>query len=217
MTADIGGKRVQSQPLKLKVLQSDPSAPPAEYADKLAFLWPVLPKKELYVGEIAVAELRLYVRSEVRRVTDLRVPPLRGDGFTSGNQMNGQRFQRRVGNAQFTVIPILQTVTPIKTGDLALGPVNGSVVARVVTGGRNFFEIDPEDPFGPAMRAQQVPLTVEQQMMRVLPVPTENVPRGFSGAIGNYQLIWGTAAPRTRSVDLTRAWCARVLVPLDSQ
>ena len=36
-------------------------------------------------------------------------------------------------------------------------------------------------------------------------------------AIGNYQLIWGAAAPRARSVDLTRAWCARVLVPLDSQ
>jgi hypothetical protein len=36
-------------------------------------------------------------------------------------------------------------------------------------------------------------------------------------AIGNYQLIWGAAAPRARSVDLTRAWCARVFVPLDSQ
>jgi hypothetical protein len=36
-------------------------------------------------------------------------------------------------------------------------------------------------------------------------------------ATGNYQLVWGAAAPRARSVDLTRAWCARVLVPLDSQ
>ena len=201
MTADIGGKRVQSQPLKLKVLQNDPSAPPAEYADKLAFLWPVLTKKELYVGEIAVAEVRLYVRSEVRRVTDLRVPPLRGDGFTSGNQTNAQRFPRRVGNAQFTVIPILQTITPIKTGDLALGPVNGSVMAHVVTGGRNFFEIDPEDPWGPATRVQQVPLTVEQQTMRALPVPTENVPPGFSGAIGNYQLSFSAGPTNVAAGD----------------
>jgi hypothetical protein len=36
-------------------------------------------------------------------------------------------------------------------------------------------------------------------------------------AIGNYQLIWGAAAPRARSIDLTGAWCARVLVPLDRQ
>jgi hypothetical protein len=36
-------------------------------------------------------------------------------------------------------------------------------------------------------------------------------------ASGNYQLIWGAPAPRARSIDLTHAWCARVLVPLDSQ
>jgi hypothetical protein len=35
-------------------------------------------------------------------------------------------------------------------------------------------------------------------------------------ASANYQLVWGAAAPRSRSVDLTSAWCARVLVPLDS-
>jgi len=34
-------------------------------------------------------------------------------------------------------------------------------------------------------------------------------------AIGNYQLIWGASIPRARSVDLTRAWCASVLVPLE--
>lgn len=32
-------------------------------------------------------------------------------------------------------------------------------------------------------------------------------------AAKNYQLIWGTGAPRARAVDMTRAWCARVLVP----
>jgi hypothetical protein len=189
MTAEIEGKRVQSQPLKLKVLQSDPSAPPAEYANKLAFLWPVLPKKELYVGEIMVTELRLYLRSETRRLSALQVPPLRGDGFTIGNQVNGQRFQRRVGTATFTIIPILQTITPIKTGDLEVSAINGSVVLHVVTGGqRSLLDFDAEDPFGPATRAQQVPLTVEQRTLHVLPLPEQNVPPGFSGAIGSYNM-----------------------------
>jgi hypothetical protein len=31
-------------------------------------------------------------------------------------------------------------------------------------------------------------------------------------ALANYQLVWGAAD--ARSVDLTRAWCVRVLVPL---
>jgi len=34
-------------------------------------------------------------------------------------------------------------------------------------------------------------------------------------AAGNYQLIGGATAPQARSIDLTRTWCARVLVPLD--
>jgi hypothetical protein len=34
-------------------------------------------------------------------------------------------------------------------------------------------------------------------------------------AAGIYQLMGGAAAPRARSIDLTRAWCARVTVPLD--
>jgi len=35
-------------------------------------------------------------------------------------------------------------------------------------------------------------------------------------AAGNYQLLWGATTLRSRSVDLSSAWCARVLVPLDS-
>jgi hypothetical protein len=34
-------------------------------------------------------------------------------------------------------------------------------------------------------------------------------------AAGIYQLMGGAAAPRARSIDLTSAWCARVMVPLD--
>src|SRR5437899_1474939 len=56
LVANVDGQRLRSQPLKLKVLQSDPSAPPAESSDKLAFLWLVLAKPEVYVGEQFVAE-----------------------------------------------------------------------------------------------------------------------------------------------------------------
>jgi hypothetical protein len=187
----------------LKVLASDPSAPPADYANKAAFLWPVLPKKEMYVGEVRIVELRLYLRSEIRRYGDLRLPPLRGDGFTGGKQNGGQQFQRRLGNAQFTVIPIYQTVTPVKTGDLALASINGSVVVRIATGGRRsiFDGFDPDDPFGPATRAEQVQLTVDQQSIRVLPLPQENVPPGFAGAIGIYQLSYNAGPTNVTAGD----------------
>src|SRR5262249_40015986 len=93
-----------------------------------------------------------------------------------------------LGNAQFKIVPILQTLTALKAGDLALSPLNGTVVVRVSNGsrGNNFpggFDFD-----GFFARPEQVPLSVEQQSVRVLPLPQENVPPGFSGAIGNYSL-----------------------------
>src|SRR6185312_6590586 len=40
ISAKIGGKMVQSQPIQLKVAAVDPATmPPADYANKLAFLW----------------------------------------------------------------------------------------------------------------------------------------------------------------------------------
>ena len=104
--AQLDGQNVQSQPLRLKVLASDPSAPPAEYADKLSFLWPVLPKTNFYLGEVFVLELRLYVRGDVAKPSDLRIPPMRGDGFisaTTNNYKQNPPFDRRVGNAQFRI------------------------------------------------------------------------------------------------------------------
>ena len=53
-----------------------------------------------------------------------------------------------------------------------------------------------EDPLRPATRPQQLPLTVEQQTLRVLPLPQENVPPGFSGAIGSYNMSC-SAGPTT--------------------
>jgi hypothetical protein len=207
ITAQIDGQNVASQPLRLRVLASDPSAPPAEYAQKLAFLWPVLPKKEVYLGEVLVVEMRLYVRGDVVNVSDLRIPPLRGDGFislTSDAYQQSHQYQRRVGNAQFGVYPILTAIAALKTGDMALGPMNGSVVANMPGRGRrpsNPFDIDIDSFFGPRTQPQQVALALEQQTIHIIPVPTENVPAGFSGAVGNYTMSFSAGPTNVAAGD----------------
>src|SRR5205807_4188910 len=105
IAADVDGKILQSQPLRLKVLQSDPSAPPPESAEKLAFLWLALPKKEVFAGEVLIPELRLYVRGDVHNISDLQMPPLAGSDFISSKLIQGKQYQRRVGNTPFTVLP----------------------------------------------------------------------------------------------------------------
>src|SRR5436305_5988558 len=83
LIAVVDGQRLQSSELKLKVLLSDPSAPPAEFADKLAFLWLILPKTEVFIGEPLVVELRLYLRGDVQNISDAQILPLGGGAFTA--------------------------------------------------------------------------------------------------------------------------------------
>ncbi len=175
---NLNGQRVSSAPVKLKVLREDPASPPPSLATNMAFLWLVLPKKELYVGEAVVGELRLYLRQEVGNISNPQIPPLTGDGFILGKFNQGQQFKRNVGNASFTVIPMPFAATAIKTGPLTIGPVNGSVI---LLGGRPDF-------FGNYSQRAQATLNVEAQTFQSLPLPVENIPPLFTGAVGNYTM-----------------------------
>ena len=198
LIAVVDAQRLPSSELKLKVLLTDPSAPPPEYAEKLAFLWLTLPKTEVFLGETLVGELRLYARGDVQNVSEPQIPALSSGGFTAGNFVQGQQYQRRVGTTPFTIIPLQVALTPIKTGLLAVGPLNGSVVAHVIPGGRRGR--DPfENFFGPQTQAQRVPLTLEARNLQVKPLPATNVPPNFSGAVGNFTMAF-SAGPTNVAV-----------------
>lgn len=178
IAAEVGGQRLTSQPLRLTVRQSDPVAPPEQLAEQMAFLWLNLPKPEIYVGEVVVAELRLYVRSGVGNVSDLQLPSLNGEGYNAGQVVPGKQYQRRVGNTPFSVVPFQFTLMPVKGGLLTIGPATGSVVAL----------FGPTDFFGRHTQRRQLQLSLERQTFQAISLPTQNVPRDFIGAVGNYTL-----------------------------
>ena len=181
---EIGGEKLSSAPLKLKVMLEDPVTPPAELATNLAFLWLSLPTREVFVGEVVLVEMRLYLRGEVGDISGLQVPPLNGDGYNAGKLVQGQQFQRKVGGATFSIIPLNSSLTPVKTGLLTIGPVEGTVVLH---GGRRDF-------FGRYSQQAQARLSTPPRKLQVLPLPTQNVPADFGGAIGNFTLLV-TAGP----------------------
>jgi hypothetical protein len=183
----MNGQTFSSQPLKLKVVASDPSAPPAGNAEKMAFLWVELPKTNLYINEPVVVEFRIYLRSDVRRYGDLQFSP-DGNGLTFSKIAQGQQYQRRVGNATFTVVPLSVAITPVKTGTVSLNPINGSILLN----GRDPMDI--AGFFGPPTRPQRAPLTAERMDLQVSPLPEEHVPAGFNGVVGSYTMTV-TAGP----------------------
>lgn len=186
---EVEGQKLSSQPLKLRVIAEDPTTPPAEFAQKPAFLWLVLPKRDIYVGEAVPAEMRLYLRSEIGTISNPQIPNPTGEGFNNGSIVQGPQFRRRVGNAEFNVLPLMFSLTPVKTGPLKLSPINGSVVIHF--GGQDFF--------GRYSQNQRVALALEAQAMQVMPLPAGDVPADFNGAIGNFTLT-SSAGPTNVAV-----------------
>lgn len=185
--AKVNGQILESKPLRLKVIASDPSAPPPGFADKMAFLWLVPPRTNLFINEPVVAEFRLYFRSDVHRYSNPQNLMPDGNGLTFGKFVESGQYQRRVGNAVFTVLPLYMAITPVKTGTVTINPINATIVLN---------NPDPMDFgfFAPRMTPQQVTLTSDRIDFEVAPLPGDNVPPNFNGAVGNYTMTV-TAGP----------------------
>jgi hypothetical protein len=120
------------------------------------------------------------------------------EGFNVSQQMlRGTDRRARIGAATYQVLPILFTLKPVKTGVLNLGPATFNAVMELPSpdGRRDpFFE-----QFGmrsPFFRGEQkrVVLATEATNLQCLPWPSQNVPPGFNGAVGNYTMTV-TAGP----------------------
>lgn len=177
-TLDVSGQKISSAPRTLKVLREDPNSPPAEFGTNQVFLWLALPKRDLVLGEIIVAEARLYLRNEIGNISDLQIPSISGDGYNAGSLNRAGQFQRRVGNSSYNVLPFSFTLAPVKSGALTVGPLNGSVT---IYGGQ-------QDIFGRYRQSAQASFTTEPRQLLVSPVPKENAPANFTGAVGNYTM-----------------------------
>lgn len=194
VTVEIGGQKIATQPLQLKVLKPN-APPPAAVASgtQMAFLKLVLPKKEAYVGEALTAQLQLYLSGRVQNIGGFQITAFPADGFNVGKMVEGQHRQARIGDTVYSMIPLSYALTAIKTGTYTVGPVSASVVLDVASGTRRrdpFFEQfgmrDPFERFN--TERQQLPLATDAQPVNLLPVPLANAPTNFTGAVGTYTM-----------------------------
>ncbi|MCU0785892.1 MAG: BatD family protein [Verrucomicrobia bacterium] len=193
LTVTLGGQKMTSLPLKLKVLQ--PGAPPPEAVNagtQPAFLKLILPKKEVYLGEVIAAELQFYFRQGVQIAGQPQLTATPADGFTTlGKIAAGQQRQVQIGNAVYNVLPAAMALKAIKTGPLTVGPVTAAVVVQLPSQNRRrnpFFEqFGFDDPFNSGER-RQLSIATDTETVQSLPLPVENVPPGFNGAVGSYTM-----------------------------
>ncbi len=183
LQVNVGGRAVVSQPLALKIVPAAAAANAAGGLAQYAFMKLIVPKTEVYVGEPFPVEIHLYFQS----VRDVQMPQLKAAGFSLGQSAKPSQTQTQVGNVGYNLAVFKMSATAARAGNLTLGPAECSLTVLVpVTNQRS------RDPFanffGAPAQARPTVLASDSHVLRVLPLPAQNVPPGFSGAVGSYQL-----------------------------
>jgi len=198
IAADVNGQTLTSPPLQLKVVP--PSAASASQIDsgsQMAFLKLTLPKDKVFAGEVVTANLEIYLRDDVRNFGNFQFTATPADGFTIGKLKEGQTQRAQIGSRVYTVMPVSMALTVTKTGMLSLGPLAANLTLLIS---------DPNQPnnaffqqFFNNGEQKQISLATGTVKVESLPLPAENVPPNFNGAIGEYTMTV-TAGPTNVAV-----------------
>lgn len=198
----VGREKFTTPELKLTV---GASAPDSGAKERLVFAEIVLPKETAYVGEAVPAEIRVYVDSRVRWQAD-QMAVLKGDGFTAQKMPNPTQSQATRDGRSYDVMIFRTAITPVKTGKLSLGPGQVSILAQVPRQrrqrGNSIFDDDFfMDPFGSMGVAQRVGIEAPAIELEVKPLPAAGQPKGFSGAVGQFEMSMSASPERVKTGD----------------
>jgi hypothetical protein len=210
----VGNQVVQSQTVALKV--SPANTPAADATPKTAFLQLAVPKTEYYLGEVFQVEMNLFFQS-----ARADMPQLKSDGFSLSAPPQHTQNRVRIGNGIYQQHSFRYAGRALKTGDVTFGPAECNIDIQVV--------VQDTDPFFGGLiqryRSQPTTLRSEPVNLKILPLPTENKPASFNGAVGKYSFRAavnktevGVGDPITISVEINGmgAWDAVQLPPLDT-
>jgi hypothetical protein len=184
LTAEVAGEQLHTEPLTLKVRKPSAPAPDAiKSGSQTAFLKLVLPKKEIYVGETIVAQLEIYVQNGVQ-VPAWQPTSFPAEGFNVGKSVQGSQHQVQIGDQAYVMVPLKMALTAVKAGAMTLGPYMATVTLDVPVRGQG----DPFDRLFRRSDRKQISLATEAEQVQLLPLPRENAPADFNGAVGQYTL-----------------------------
>jgi hypothetical protein len=155
---------------------------------QIAFMKMTLPKTNIYAGEVIAADIQIYIRQDVQLADNPHIEGVAAEGFTVGKIPPGNGGRVQIGNAIYNVIPAKIALTAIKPGPLSIGPVTLGLVLDVPS------ENQPPATFGGLIirigggERKQISIATETIKAEALPLPVENVPPDFNGAVGDYTL-----------------------------
>jgi len=178
----VGNATVSSQPIRLRVLKASEGPVGPGGTLKPAFVKIITPKTNVFVGEVLPVEIQVYALNR----HELSMPQLKTDGFTLGSITQPTQSRSQIDNAVYEVFTFRVAATPVRTGELTLGPAECNLSLRYRRAR------DPADPFadffGAGIEVRPYTAIGPPQTLQALPLPDAGRPENFTGAVGHFEI-----------------------------
>ncbi|MDG1145788.1 MAG: BatD family protein [Flavobacteriales bacterium] len=182
----VKGKELKSNTLSIQVLKSSPKATsntsPEAIAKRNVFVQLELSNSNPYVGEQVIASYKLYFSQEVRSPELLETPTFTGfwhEEFDLGK--NYPISETYIKGKKFQVALLKKLVLiPQHSGALLIAPMELEVPVATPTNQRDFFGRRTS-------RIVNIICSTGKRMLEVKALPKQNMPVGFSGAVGSFE------------------------------
>ncbi|HHN48282.1 MAG TPA: protein BatD [Bacteroidales bacterium] len=203
-----GGKQYSSNAVTIKVRPATSPPPgttapkdqqaPGTISSKDVFLRATVDKTNPYQGEQIIVTYRLYTRIPVSNYHIEQAPSTTGfwSEELSRDRTRLLQYTDVVDGQQYTVAELRKVALfPQRSGTLRIEPLEVEIVARVQQQqqrrrtGDPFFDNFFDDPFF-GRRTQNVQHTLRSNALNinVKPLPVQNRPAQFSGAVGDFKI-----------------------------
>jgi hypothetical protein len=174
--------------------------------DGSAFVRLEVPKRDIYVGESVPAEIQIGMRDGFASSIN-GLPKLNSDDFTLNNlSRQPEHATKLIDGRPFTVYTWRSILAAVKPGKFAL-TFAAPVTVRVRTQPQRDSMLDDllGDPFlqnifGAAVR-KNITVTSPETTLTVLPLPTQDKPPDFAGAVGNFKISTDISSPTNTAGD----------------
>ena len=214
------GDSYKSNPVSLEVVETRPVVPKAvqkqdetmpvnlDLEDRI-FLTLESAKQVAYVNELIPITVKLYVN--LMNVSDIQLPAFAQESFSKIEFKEPKQYKENMNGSLYDVLEFSTSIFGTKPGDYKLGPatIKANVVIRRRTAMRpsadpfseDFTRDSFFDDFFTRYERHPVELKSHDVQISVLPLPAQNRPANFSGAVGDYQFIYDAAPTKLKAGD----------------
>ena len=171
------------------------------------FIRAVANKKKVYLGEQVIVTYKLYTRVNIAAQMSIsKLPQYQGFWAEELETSPTIMFTNEVVNGKQYRVGILKKAAlfPSQTGELKVSPFELNVpvqVRRKHKSNGNFFDDFFNDPFFDTGQTVNYLAKSNTIKLKVLPLPSKNVPASFDGAVGKFKMTSSLDKSETKTND----------------